>query len=364
MLRLLSSAALASTALLTARPALADSCTPARVMVVLDKSSSMQTGLIENETKWNIAVGGLDQLLDTYQAKAEFGLMTYPQPDQCGPGQLDVAPALDNKAAIMGELTTPPPTGGNYTPMAQTLAAAAAVPSLQSASGPRHLVLITDGWQYCVPYDPQTRFDGTAAVEELQAMGVTVWVVGFGAEVDAAALNRMAVAATTMRPNCDPMSEDPAATNNCYFQVDNQAELQAALDEIAGSASAEVCDGMDNDCDGEVDEDLTRSCSTACGAGTETCQTGTWAGCDAPQPTTETCDGDDNDCDGEVDEADNLCTGEDVCTGGTCLPPGLDDGGDDVGNKAGCACDTGSTNPGTLAPFLLVGLVLLRRRRR
>jgi MYXO-CTERM domain-containing protein len=361
MLRLVSSILLANAALLAPHSALADNCAPARVMVVLDKSSSMQTGLIQAETKWNIAVGGLAQVLDTYQAKAEFGLMTYPQPNQCGPGALDVAPALNNKAAIMGELTTPPPSSGNYTPMAQTLEVAATLPSLQNAAGPRHLVLITDGWQYCVPYDASTRFAGTAAVESLKAMGVTVWVVGFGAEVDAAALNRMAVAAQTTRPNCNPNSEDAAAPDNCYFQVDNQTELLAALNQIAGSASAEVCDGQDNDCDGQVDEDLTRACSTACGAGSETCKAGAWVGCDAPQPQPETCDGDDNDCDGEVDEADNLCDGGDVCMAGECQSPGSDN---DDGYKAGCACDTGNADPSAFAPFAMLGLLLLRRRRR
>lgn len=360
MLRLLSCTALASTVLLSApRAASADSCTPARVMVVLDKSSSMQTGMIAGQTKWSIAVGGLGQLLDTYQAKAEFGLMTYPQPNQCGPGALDVAPALSNKTAIMGELTTPPPTSGNYTPMAQTLDAAVELSALQTAAGPRHLVLITDGWQYCVPYDPNTRYDGTAAVERLKAAGVTTWIVGFGAEVDATALNRMAVAATTTRPNCNPNGTDPAAGDNCYFQVDNQQELMAALTQIAGSVSAETCDGLDNDCDGKVDEDLTRACSNACGAGEEKCQAGTWGGCDAPQPQAETCDGDDNDCDGLTDEADNMCGEDEVCSeDGECVPNGL------TGDKAGCSCDTGTTSPSAFAPFALLGLLLLRRRRR
>lgn len=363
MLRLVSSAVLASTALLLPDTALADTCAPARVMVVLDKSSSMQTGVIQAETKWNIAVGGLDQLLATYEKKAEFGLITYPQPNQCGPGGLDVAPALNNRSAILAKLTTPPPTGGNYTPMAQTLEAAATLPALTSAPGPRHLVLITDGWQYCVPYDSATRFDGTPAVETLAAMGITTWIVGFGSEVDAIALNRMAVAAGTTRPNCNPNSQDAAASDNCYFQVDNQQELLAALNEIAGSASAEICDGIDNDCDGQVDEDLVRGCSTACGNGSETCQAGAWVGCDAPQPQPETCDGDDNDCDGEVDEADNLCAEDEVCTAGECLPPGFDDGDGDGGYKAGCACDAGSTDVGAFAPFAMLGLVLLRRRR-
>lgn len=363
MLRTAVSLALASSALLAGhQAATADTCSPARVMVVLDKSSSMVTGSINGVTKWDIARDGLASLLDQYQAKAEFGLMTFPQPNQCGPGSLDVAPQLANKSAIVSALGEAPPTSGNYTPMAQSLEAAAAESSLQAAAGPRHVVLITDGWQYCVPYEPSTRFDGTAAVAKLNANGVTTWIVGFGGEVDAAALNKMAVAANTAKPNCNAASEDAAAANNCYFQADNAQELLAALNTIAGSVSAETCDGMDNDCDGRVDEDLTRACSTACGSGEETCSAGKWEGCDAPQPTTETCDGDDNDCDGDVDEDDTgLCSGDEVCAAGECLPPNAE-----TGMHAGCDCDASGSTPtaGSLAAFGLLGLVMFRRRRR
>lgn len=330
-------------------------------MVVLDKSSSMVTGTINGTTKWQIASDGLGHLLETYQAKAEFGLMTFPQPNQCGPGALDVAPALNNKSAILGALGDAPPSSGNYTPMSQSLEVAAQEPSMAGSPGPRHVVLITDGWQYCVPYDPATRFDGIDAISKLNTAGITTWIVGFGAEVDAEALNKMAVAANTAKANCNPASTDAAATNNCYFQVDNAQELLAALNTIAGSVSAEVCDGLDNDCDGKVDEDLTRACSTACGAGSETCHAGTWEGCDAPQPTAEVCDGDDNDCDGEVDEDDSgMCSGEEVCLDGTCQPPN-----GDTGLQSGC-CDASSNPPGagTFAMIGLLGAVLLRRRRR
>ena len=70
----------------------------------------------------------------------------------------------------------------------------------------------------------------------------------------------------------------------------------------APQPQAEVCDGNDNDCDGTIDEDLTRPCSTSCGSGTETCQDGQWISCTAPQPQAEVCDGNDNDCDGTIDE--------------------------------------------------------------
>lgn len=344
MSRIAVSLALASSAFLAAHSAAADTCSPARVMVVLDKSSSMVTGTINGVTKWDIAKGGLGTLLDQYQAKAEFGLMTFPQPNQCGPGALDVAPALSNKTSIVSALGSAPPTSGNYTPMAQSLEAAANLAQMQTTTGtgPRHVVLITDGWQYCVPYDNTTRFDGTAAVEALNAAGITTWIVGFGGEVDAAALNRMAVAANTAKANCNPASEDAAAANNCYFQADNAQELLAALNTIAGNATAEICDGMDNDCDGQVDEDLTRGCSTECGTGTETCHAGTWAGCDAPQPTAGLCDG----------EGDGSGSGQ-------------PNGEDNTGMHAGCECDaSGTPTAGSLAAFGLLGLAMFRRRRR
>src|SRR5690349_23540121 len=98
--------AASSAAVLAPRPAAADACSPARVMVVLDKSSSMQTGTIAGQTKWSIAVDGLDDVLAAYDARAEFGLMTFPRPNQCSPGGLDVSPELANRAPIIAALAS------------------------------------------------------------------------------------------------------------------------------------------------------------------------------------------------------------------------------------------------------------------
>ena len=65
----------------------------------------------------------------------------------------------------------------------------------------------------------------------------------------------------------------------------------------------EVCDGLDNDCDGMADDSIpNRSCTSACGGGAQRCVHSTWDACDAPQPQLETCNGLDDDCNGVSDD--------------------------------------------------------------
>ncbi|MBD3252798.1 hypothetical protein GF386_03645 [Candidatus Pacearchaeota archaeon] len=81
----------------------------------------------------------------------------------------------------------------------------------------------------------------------------------------------------------------------------------------------EFCDGKDNDCDGDVDEDLTLETYCGVGAcsdntGVQTCVNGEWVGdtCDPYEGATdEKCDGKiDDDCDGAVDEGCNCINNE------------------------------------------------------
>ncbi len=73
----------------------------------------------------------------------------------------------------------------------------------------------------------------------------------------------------------------------------------------------EVCNNLDDNCNGSTDEGLYQPCESICGPGLEECSGGNWINCDAIQPTVELCDYIDNDCDGEIDEG-CLCLVDDT----------------------------------------------------
>ena len=118
--------------------------------------------------------------------------------------------------------------------------------------------------------------------------------------------------------DCDGKTDEdlggtPCEITNEYGSCPGVSKCENGKESCVGKApEAERCDGEDNDCDGMTDETfdlLGTECSVGVGAceaqGRYVCsEDGQGVVCDAKpkEPSQETCDGQDNDCDQETDE--------------------------------------------------------------
>jgi hypothetical protein len=167
----------------------------------------------------------------------------------------------------------------------------------------------------------------------------------------------------TMRP-CSSTNE----WGTCYG--DELCDAGAGWSQCSASVpDIEACDGFDNDCDGDTDEGHSPSpCvrENAWGTchGVRSCHGEVGLICDALEPSNESCDGIDNNCDGHVDEVfvDSDNDGSADCVDGDDDNDGVDDLGDNCplvananqddldGDDQGDVCDVDDDGDGLLDP--------------
>jgi hypothetical protein len=216
-----------------------------------------------------------------------------------------------------------------------------------------------DGQMDCADSDCTAMTDGACATGQpgICSTGISTCVAG--AEVCVADNQPQAEVCDNVDNNCDgSVDEDLMRPTTCGVgECAGNAGVETCsagawgndtCDPLAG-AIAEVCDNLDNNCDGSVDEDLMRP--TTCGVGEcsdntgmETCDGGVWGNdtCDPlagamteGPPGNQTCsDTLDNDCDGQTDLSDSNCQ---TATEFNCFD-GIDNDGDGMTDCADDEC--------------------------
>ncbi len=274
----------------------AAACEKPNLLFVLDKSGSM----LQNN-KWTQAKQGITSATNSYGSKIQFGLETFSTNASINAG-IPSTPSV-----IQTALNGITPAGDTYMVKAVNTARAHLETVLKADPvnlRPTNLLFITDG----APTDkcPTTEVNALRSLKitkggKTYTYDIKTYVLGFGAQADPRCLNNLAVAGGTAL----------SGTLKYYLATD-LATLTSAISKISNTATKEICNGLDDDCDGSVDEDFANKGNT-CSAGRGECKAsgkyvcntaGTGVTCDAKPkaPSTETCDGKDNDCDGQVDE--------------------------------------------------------------
>lgn len=209
---------------------------PPDLLVVLDRSGSMSGIPFQIPpvfvTKWDSMKTALKTTVMAKQAQIKFGLLEFPSDDNCAATATpSVGIGLNTYPGFNTYFSTRGPNGN--TPAHLALAGALTYYN-QIPVNPagRYVLFATDGLPNCLGgvADAASGTETVAAVTALKNAGIKTYVLGFGEFGGGDILNSAAVAGGV-----------PQAGAVKYYQVNNQAQLDAALTAISGGIIVPSC---------------------------------------------------------------------------------------------------------------------------
>ncbi len=201
---------------------------PPNMLMVIDRSCSM-TQAVGDSTKWKIAVQAVNKMTTDFNGQIRFGLTLFPDlvTPQCGQAEIPIPVGVGNEMAIQTLMSAALlqadkyfPDGPCVTNIEAGMKQATTEPAFNDTERDSYAVLITDGKETC----------GMDAVTEstikalFDMVGVPTFVIGFGAGVDPAQMDKFAIAGGV-----------PSSGATKYYDASDQASLDVALATIAKS---------------------------------------------------------------------------------------------------------------------------------
>ena len=213
---------------------------PAEVLLVLDRSGSMENELDSGETRWEAIVPTLVRALEATTPGIWWGLKSYPELDEtesCAAESIvptihvPIAEGSAGTVVTMVQATTPlgdgTPTGDAIRFGLEHLRERAML-----TDNPKFMLLATDGEPNC-PEDDDALDYTIAALDDALAEGFPTFVVGVDTTDDDTIENLNAMAVAGGRPRAG----DPR-----FYLASTQVEIEMALTEITGEVASCIFD--------------------------------------------------------------------------------------------------------------------------
>ncbi len=206
---------------------------PPDLLLVVDRSGSMGDNA-GGAQKWATMRDALGVALDENAGDIHFGLMLYPDNNDCRSGEVSTPVAAGSNAAINTTLGQTNPGGRTPTHSSLENALTYYEGTAVNPNG-RYVLLATDGKPNCTSSSVDKSVDAITALHDAD---IPTFVLGFGSGVSANTLQAMA----------------DAGGQSQYYSANSPTELEAALEAIASNVALPECEFSL----GEVPADPTR----------------------------------------------------------------------------------------------------------